>query len=145
MWTELDSKAAFDNALQTLPANSLLVVDYYAPWCAVCKTAYSSLCRIADSKEYKQNYVFCKASLEHAEVKEWVKAEGIRGIPHLSIYSSSATKLLGMGASFKKMDALKSNLEAIAKHMDAVLAEGHELTLDPNAFVILPESAVMAQ
>lgn len=145
MWKELDSKAAFDKALQDLPANSLLVVDYYAPSCVVCKTAYPSLCRVADTKEYKQNYIFCKASLDHAEVKAWVKAEGITGIPHLSIYSSSGTKLLGMGASAKKMDALKSNLEAIAKHMDAVLADGHALTLDPNAFVILPGSAFVAQ
>lgn len=144
MWHELDSKAAFDKALQDLPANKLLVVDYYAPWCAVCKTAYPSLCRVADTQTYKQDYVFCKASLEHAEVKDWVKAEGIRGIPHLSIYSSEGKKLLGMGASFKKMEALKSNLEAISQHRDAVLAEGHELVLDPNAFVILPESAAVA-
>lgn len=60
MWCELDSKAAFEKALQDLPADKLLVVDYYAPGCAVCKTAYSSLCRIADTQEYKQGYVFCK-------------------------------------------------------------------------------------
>lgn len=28
---------------------------------------------------------------------------------------------------------------------DAVLAEGHTLALDPNAFVVLPESAAVAQ
>lgn len=50
MWHELTDKAAFDKALQDLPANKLLVVDYYAPWCAVCKTAYSSLCRVADTQ-----------------------------------------------------------------------------------------------
>lgn len=145
MWCELDSKAAFDKALQDLPADKLLVVDYYAPWCAVCKTAYPALCRVADTQQYKQGYVFAKASLEHAEVKDWVKAEGIRGIPHLCIYSSSGQKVLGMGASFKKMEALKSNLEAIATHRDAVLAEGHELALDPNFFVLLPDSVVVAQ
>lgn len=144
-WHELDSKAAFDKALQDLPANKLLVVDYYAPWCAVCKTAYSSLCRVADTQEYKEGYVFAKASLEHAEVKAWVKEEGITGIPHLSIYSREGKKVLGMGASFKKIEALKSNLAAIATHRDAVLAEGHTLVLDPNAFVVLPESAAVAQ
>jgi hypothetical protein len=90
-------------------------------------------------------FVFFQASLEHAEVKEWVKAEGIRGIPHLSVYSSKGQKLMGSGASFKKMDILKSNLQAIAQHRDAVLGEGHELQLDPNGFVVLPESAVVAQ
>lgn len=47
------------------------------------------MCRLADDKDLKQHFVFAKASLEHAEVKEWVKAEGIRGIPHLSIYDGT--------------------------------------------------------
>lgn len=47
------------------------------------------MCRIADDKELKKHYVFAKASLEHSEVKDWVKAEGIRGIPHLSLYDST--------------------------------------------------------
>lgn len=145
MWVEIDSKASLSSALQTLPAGKLLVVDYYAPNCAVCKTAYPSLCRVADTKEYKQNYVFAKASLISAEVKAWVKEEGITGIPHLCIYSSDGKKLLGMGASVKKMDALKSNLEAIAQHKEAVIAEGHQLQLDPNFFVMLPSSAAVAQ
>jgi thiol:disulfide interchange protein len=147
MWVELDSKDAFAQALAAAAAaGKLLLVDYYAPFCAVCKTAYPSLCRVADNKQYQQDYVFSKASLEHPEVKEWVKAEGIRGIPHLSVYSSSGQKLLGMGASFKKMEAVKNNLQAIATHKEAVLAEGHELQLDPNAFVVLPGSAtVVAQ
>jgi hypothetical protein len=47
------------------------------------------MCRVADDKEMKKHYVFAKASLEHPEVKEWVKAEGIRGIPHLSLYDGT--------------------------------------------------------
>lgn len=43
-------------------------------------------------QEYKAGYVFAKASLEHAEVKAWVKEEGITGIPHLSVYSSEGKK-----------------------------------------------------
>jgi hypothetical protein len=53
------------------------------------QTAYPAMCRIADDKELKKHYVFAKASLEHPEVKEWVKAEGIRGIPHLSLYDGT--------------------------------------------------------
>ena len=145
MWTELTDKAALDQALQQLPAGKLLLVDYYAPNCAVCKTAYPALCRVADSKTFKQDYVFCKASLQHPEVKDWVKAEGITGIPHISLYSSDGKKLVGMGASFKKMETLKSNLEAVAAHRDAVVSEGHQLQLDPNGFVVLPESAAVPQ
>jgi hypothetical protein len=86
-----------------------------------------------------------QASLEHAEVKAWVKAEGVMGIPHLSVYGSKGQKLMGMGASFNKMDILKANLGSIAQHREAVLADGHELQLDPNLFVVLPESAIVAQ
>jgi hypothetical protein len=78
-------------------------------------------------------------------VKAWVKAEGVMGIPHLSVYGSKGQKLMGMGASFNKMDILKANLGSIAQHREAVLADGHELQLDPNLFVVLPESAIVAQ
>lgn len=145
MWCELDSQSAFDQALQDLPDGKMLIVDYYAPWCAVCKTAFPALCRIADNKDYQQDYVFCKASLQAPEVKAWVKAEGITGIPHLSIYNQSGKKLLGMGASFKKMEALKSNLQAIVAHKDVIIAEGRELQLDPNAFVVPPQPAKVPQ
>jgi hypothetical protein len=42
-----------------------------------------------------------------------------------------------MGASFKKMEALKANLGAITAHKDAVVAAGRQLQLDPNAFVLI--------
>jgi thiol:disulfide interchange protein len=145
LWHEIDSKASFDKALQDLPANKLLLIDYYAPTCAVCKTAYSTICRVADTQQYKQSYVFCKASLMEAEVKTWIKAEGVTGIPHVGVYSKDGTKLLGMGGSIKKIDALKSNLDAITKNMESVVGEGHLLQLDPNGFVVLPASAAVAQ
>lgn len=46
MWHELDSKAGFDKALQELPAGKMLLIDYYAPSCAVCKTAFPALCKV---------------------------------------------------------------------------------------------------
>ncbi|KAF6265528.1 hypothetical protein COO60DRAFT_1633636 [Scenedesmus sp. NREL 46B-D3] len=122
----------------------MLVVDYYAPWCAVCKTAYPAMCRIADDKELKKHYVFAKASLEHSEVKDWVKAEGIRGIPHLSLYDSTGVKLMGMGASFKKVEPIKFNLRAIVQHKDAVKQQQRLLDLDPNSFVLIPGVPVAA-
>jgi thiol:disulfide interchange protein len=86
MWCELESKAAFDKALQDLPADKLLVVDYYAPWCAVCKTAYSSLCRIADTREYKQGYVFCKVRM-HAQLSSMNPAvQRPRQLPLCSLF-----------------------------------------------------------
>lgn len=40
LWSlELKSQAEFDAATASLPAGKMLVVDYYAPWCAVCKVS----------------------------------------------------------------------------------------------------------
>jgi len=55
----------------------------------------------------------------------------------------SGAKLLGMGASFKKAETIKSNLKVIAANKDIVSGQG-ELMLDPNFFVILPSTKVAA-
>lgn len=81
-----------------------------------CKTKPTNHQQVADDKQYQADYVFCKASLTSAEVKAWVKAEGVTGIPHIGVYSPEGKKLLGMGASVKKMEAVKSNLSSIAQH-----------------------------
>eukprot|EP00775_Hariotina_reticulata_P001222 gene1222-1561_t len=143
LWLELTTAAEMQAAQNTLPNGKMLVVDYYAGWCAVCKTAYPSMCRLADNKELQQHYLFAKASLDCPEIKDWVKQEGIRGIPHIAVYEQSGTKLLGMGASFKKADTIMSNLKVIAANKDTLLGQG-ELMLDPNFFVILPAAKVAA-
>lgn len=138
LWTELRGKDDLQAALSGLN-DKLLVVDYYASWCAVCKTAYPALTRLADS-ELKQKYLFAKGSLESAEIKEKVKAEGIKGIPHLAVYDASGAKLFGMGASFKKVDAIKRNLELVSQHRAAVAAAGVQLplALDEDFTVMIP-------
>jgi hypothetical protein len=65
------------------------------------------MCRVADDKELKKHYVFAKASLEHPEVKDWVKAEGIRGIPHLSIYDGTGGRGKCDGLTIIKCTYLK--------------------------------------
>jgi hypothetical protein len=51
---------------------------------------------------------------------------------------TAGVKLLGMGASFKKVETIKSNLRAIAQHKDTVKQEQRLLDLDPNSFVLIP-------
>lgn len=144
LWLELRNGEDLQEALSSLPAEKFLVVDYYASWCAVCKTAYPGLCRLADNKEHQQHFVFAKGSLDNQEIKDFVKKEGIRGIPHLSIYTSKGTKVLGMGASFKKLEAIAHNLKSIAAQKDMVMQQTVPLSLDPNQFVMLSETAVPA-
>lgn len=102
------------------------------------------MCRAAANKDHLQHFVFAKASLDHPEVKDFVKKEGIRGIPHISLYNSSGAKLLGMAASFKKLEAINHNLRAAAAHKDDVMQQKIQLVLDPNNFVILPGMPVPA-
>jgi hypothetical protein len=47
------------------------------------------MCRLAVNQELQQHYVFAKASLDCPDVKDWVKQEGIRGIPHIAVYEQS--------------------------------------------------------
>jgi hypothetical protein len=53
-------------------------------------------------------------------------------------------KLMGMGASFKKVETIKSNLRAIAQHKDLVKQQQRLLDLDPNFFVLIPGVPVAA-
>eukprot|EP00878_Enallax_costatus_P001970 GHUV01002134.1.p1 GENE.GHUV01002134.1~~GHUV01002134.1.p1 ORF type:complete len:197 (+),score=50.22 GHUV01002134.1:327-917(+) len=144
LWTELKSEEELQAAFGSLPAGKMLLVDYYASWCAVCKTAYPGLSRLAANKEHLQHFVFAKASLDQQEIKDHIKREGVRGIPHLSIYNSKGAKLLGMGASFKRLEAISFNLRAAAAHKDEVMQQKLQLQLDPNCFVLIPGAPVTA-
>ncbi len=47
---------------------------------------------------------------------------------------AQAQRVLAFGASFKKMDQVRKNLEAVAAH------PGEELVLDPSGYAILPSA-----
>jgi hypothetical protein len=49
-----------------------------------------------------------------------------------------------MGASFKKVEIIKSNLRAIAQHKDTVKQQQRLLDMDPNLFVMIPGVPVAA-
>lgn len=51
---------------------------------------------------------------------------------------------MGMGASFKKTETIRSNLVNIAQHKDVVLKDKQLLQLDPNNFVLIPGVPVTA-
>lgn len=49
-----------------------------------------------------------------------------------------------MGASFKKADAIRANLEAVAAARDDVVRHGQQLALDEDFHVVLPAGVNVA-
>ncbi|GIL83348.1 hypothetical protein Vretimale_11302 [Volvox reticuliferus] len=116
-----------------LPENNggrMSVVDFYAGWCACCKSSFPALCRIPKNDLLAENFNFYKANIEVGDFASFIKKKGVRGIPYVLIFNSDGSDLIGMGASFKKMEALRKNLDFIAT------AEKKDFVLDPNGFVI---------
>eukprot|EP00879_Flechtneria_rotunda_P006321 GHRR01006643.1.p1 GENE.GHRR01006643.1~~GHRR01006643.1.p1 ORF type:complete len:204 (+),score=36.72 GHRR01006643.1:272-883(+) len=144
LWQELKSEDELQSAVASLPDGKLLVTDFYAGWCAVCKSAYPALCRVAGNKQFQEHFVFAKGNLDNEGVKNWVKQEGIKGIPYLTVYTKNGVMVMGMAASFRKTEAIKHNLKAIAQHKQLVLERQEPLPLDPNSFVMIPGVPVAA-
>lgn len=62
-------------------------------------------------------------------------APGVHRLPDMqSAVMAQAQRVLAFGASFKKMDQVRKNLEAVAAH------PGEELVLDPNGYAIVPSA-----
>ena len=61
----------------------LTAIDFYAGWCASCKGAFVSLCRVPNDDALSSHINFYKANIESTEMTAYIKAQGIRGIPHV--------------------------------------------------------------
>lgn len=75
------------------------------------------------------------ANIEHESIALFIKENGVRGIPHILVFGPNGKKLIGFGASFKKMDSVKRNLETIAT------SEDQDFVLDPVGHVVCRNSA----
>ncbi|GLC71825.1 hypothetical protein PLESTF_001171200 [Pleodorina starrii] len=105
------------------------VVDFYAGWCACCKSSFPALCRIPSNELLSQHFNFYKANIE-GDFASFIKKRGVRGIPYVLVFNSDGSDCIGMGASFKKMETLRKNLDFIAR------ADKKDFVLDPNGFVM---------
>lgn len=72
------------NAL--LQSNSLVFIDYYAPWCAPCKQMMPMMEDL--KKEYKNKIVMDKVNTDGS--KELIQFLGIQGVPNLVLYKNGA-------------------------------------------------------
>jgi thioredoxin 1 len=73
-------KKNFDDFIEKYP---LSIIDFWAPWCAPCKSMAPRLRRL--SKLYKGQIAFAKLNTQ--ENQDIAKKYKISGIPHLIVFS----------------------------------------------------------
>lgn len=92
----------FNNFIEKYP---LSIVDFWAPWCAPCRTMSPRLRRL--SKIYKGKVAFGK--LDTQKEQDIAKQYGIMGIPHLMFfrYGRKITSVSGL----KSVGSIKNVIE----------------------------------
>ena len=101
----LDEKN-FGDFIQKYP---LSVVDFWAPWCAPCRTMGPRLRRL--SKIYKGKVAFGKLNTQENE--DIAKKYKIMGIPHLIFFCNG--KKIGISTGVKSVGALKDTIDDLLK------------------------------
>ncbi|KAL4436118.1 hypothetical protein ABPG77_005566 [Micractinium sp. CCAP 211/92] len=86
----------------------LVIVDFFAPWCAACKGIYPKLMKLM---EERPDVLLLAVNFD--ENKTLVKALGVKVLPFFMFYRGAEGKLEGFGASAKKLHLIQ---EAIERH-----------------------------
>ena len=91
----------------TLTNNSVVLVDFWAPWCGPCKSVIPLVEAI--SKEYKDNAVFGKVNID--ENSDIAIELGIRSIPTLVLFKNG-TPVDRLNGQSINADAIKEMLNS---------------------------------
>jgi len=91
----------------TLTNNSIVLVDFWAPWCGPCKSVIPLVEAI--SKEYKDNAVFGKVNID--ENSDIAIELGIRSIPTLVLFKNG-TPVDRLNGQSINADAIKEMLNS---------------------------------
>ncbi len=102
---------SMDELLQVLQANAdkLVVVDFYARWCAACRALHPKLCKIAE--ENAHDVVVVK--IEFDDNKDLCRGLGVRVLPYFQLYRGERGKVAAFSASISKVARIR---EGIAEH-----------------------------
>jgi thioredoxin 1 len=105
-----------DNFETVIAGNDMVVVDFWAPWCAPCRSFAPTF---EAASEVHQDVVFAKVNTE--DQQELASAFNIRSIPTLMVFREQIILYAEAGALPPAM------LEEVVKHARAVdMAEVHK-------------------
>ncbi|CAG9463950.1 unnamed protein product [Pedinophyceae sp. YPF-701] len=85
----------------------LVVVEFFATWCAACKAMYP---RVIELCKENPEIVFAKVKFEDNKVI--CKAMGVKALPFFQFYRGADGRLASFSASLKKFPLVEEALEA---------------------------------
>eukprot|EP00892_Ulva_mutabilis_P007457 jgi/Ulvmu1/5083/UM021_0100.1 len=91
--------------LQQHPDN-LVLVEFFAPWCASCKALYPKLSKLCEA-----NPQIIVVKLNFEESKELAKKFGVKVLPFFHAYHGSLGRVAAFSSSVTKIQRLKDCIE----------------------------------
>jgi thiol-disulfide isomerase/thioredoxin len=106
---EVHSMDEFLGELKRCGEGKLVIVDFYARWCAACRALHPKLCKIAEANA--ADVVVIK--IEFDDNKDLCRGMGVKVLPYFQLYKGSLGKVAGFSASISKVGRIR---EAIEEH-----------------------------
>ena len=106
---EVHSMDEFLGELKRCGEDKLVIVDFYARWCAACRALHPKLCKIAEANS--ADVVIIK--IEFDDNKDLCRGMGVKVLPYFQLYKGSLGKVAGFSASISKVGRIR---EAIEEH-----------------------------
>ena len=106
---EVQSMDEFLGELKRCGEGKLVIVDFYARWCAACRALHPKLCKIAEANS--ADVVVIK--IEFDDNKDLCRGMGVKVLPYFQLYKGSLGKVAGFSASISKVGRIR---EAIEEH-----------------------------
>lgn len=136
--TEVGFRAAVD-----APPGKLVLVDFYATWCAGCAKVYPVLVGLASDPDLSGRLSLVKVCNDRLGALS--RAEGAAALPHIGLYGQGGVKLLDFQARPSRLHLLKGNLvRMLAGDGGPAPPPGKAWALDADGVVGLVDAAARA-